>query len=133
VEELPCPAGSYCTSPTTMEGCPVFYWSDEPGKWADGANSGVFNGSCKECGAGQTATWAPVGQTTQDGACVNCSAGTYSAGLTGCLQCDLGSYSSEGQSVCTPCPVGWPPRSGAGYGETTLEGACAEWSDIRTQ
>ena len=66
------------------------------------------NSSCVACDPGT------VKNTTGDGACSSCPAGTNSSDdRTLCLQCKSGTYSSEGSESCTLCELGKHSKQGA--------------------
>jgi len=102
-----CPEHS---APGDLDRCTCFqgFWEGEsscnacaPGSF--GAEPGAS--SCTACAAGT------FNSETGSTLCTGCAAGTYGAAQganssAGCLPCSRGSFSSEGQSVCSPCEIG---------------------------
>ena len=66
----------------------------------------------------------------QDKGCIDCEAGSYSAGGTvnSCTKCEINRYSSAGASKCIDCPANKEVASGDGK----QEGDCT-WSELNLQ
>lgn len=124
----PCVAGQYLDQAEGCKNCPANHWSA----------AGNTEASCtacttgKEVAAGQgkqesDCTWKPcVGGQYLDQAkgCLNCEAGSYSAGGTvnTCTPCLKNQYSGDGATQCTNCPA----KTYVSAGKGTKEDDCKE-------
>lgn len=125
-------AGS-ATSDTTCKLCDPGYFSDSteqckpcPIGFAQSSDGAA---SCYECGAGQQTKNKTVGSigcsscaagkaSPDNGACVDCAAGSFTAtlGADSCQSCQTGKFSvTVGGNTCTDCP---PGRTGQTSGST---------------
>ena len=88
VEQLPCPAGSYCPSPTIQNSC---------GKNMASPPGSISASACIVCGPGS--------QLTPNGtACMPCPAGHACPNGFTKTKCAGATYSTGGQRECVTCP-----------------------------
>ena len=113
VSDYNTPLSEYTSSDVIMDSTTVSFsltWSTKESTCA-ACPIGRAGSPCAFCPVGFTAADGTdcqpcgPGQTSQNGICESCPAGTYSSSsMATCEMCDVGTYAEEGSAVCSPCP-----------------------------